>query len=118
MSEIWLRQHNWRSTVGVQAPDQCLHQNSDTGSKVSLDPLRCTVMQHQNKYSSHANELTVVPSSHLPALLSQLHNKLNHPAKSQLKAQFDKCFLALYKQHNQRHWYLSRMTRKVFQNLA
>ena len=53
------------------------------------------VPKQQNKYSSVQVQLIVIPSSHLPAVLWQLHNKLNHPTHSQLKAQFDKCFYSV-----------------------
>lgn len=48
-----------------------------------------------NKYSSVQVDLIVVPQTHLPALLWQTHNNLNHPTKSQLKAQFDKSFYSV-----------------------
>ena len=48
-----------------------------------------------NKYSSITTELTVIPSVYLPALLWQLHNNLQHPTKSQLKANFDKSFYSV-----------------------
>lgn len=50
------------------------------------------VKAQQNKFSSNSKELTVVPQTHVPALLWQIHNNMNHPSKSQLKAQFDKNF--------------------------
>ena len=48
-----------------------------------------------NRYSSVTTELTVIPSIYLPALLWQLHNNLQHPTKSQLKANFDKSFYSV-----------------------
>ena len=48
-----------------------------------------------NKYSSVTADLIVIPQTHLPALLWQTHNNLNHPSKAQLKAQFDKNFYSV-----------------------
>lgn len=53
------------------------------------------VESQPNKFSSVKNELIVIPQSHLPALLWQLHNKLQHPSKSQLKSNFDKSFYSV-----------------------
>ena len=54
-----------------------------------------SVESRQNKFSTTTNNLIVVPSVYLPALLSQLHNKLQHPTKHQLKAQFDKMYYSV-----------------------
>ena len=48
-----------------------------------------------NSFSSLTNEQTVIPSSHLPAVLWQLHSTMNHPTKSQLKSQFDRSFYSV-----------------------
>ena len=48
-----------------------------------------------NAFSSFGNEQIVIPSTHLPAVLWQLHSTLNHPPKSQLKSQFDKLFYSV-----------------------
>ena len=48
-----------------------------------------------NAFSSIGNEQIVIPSTHLPAVLWQLHSTLNHPPKSQLKSQFEKSFYSV-----------------------
>ena len=48
-----------------------------------------------NKYSAAETHLVVIPSTHLPALLWQIHNTLNHPTKSQLQATFNKTFYSV-----------------------
>ena len=53
------------------------------------------VESQPNKFSSVKIELTVIPQTHLPALLWQLHNKLQHPSKAQLKSNFDKSFYSV-----------------------
>ena len=53
------------------------------------------VKSQTNKYSTNHRELIVVPSTHLPALLWQIHNSLQHPTRSQLKAHFDKMFYSV-----------------------
>ena len=45
-----------------------------------------------NKFSSVPKQLIIIPQTHIPALLWQLHNSMQHPTKSQLKAQFDKMY--------------------------
>ena len=48
-----------------------------------------------NRYSTATNELTVIPSAYLPAMLWQLHNLHNHPTKSQLKSLFDRNYYSV-----------------------
>ena len=63
-------------------------------AKVNKDNL-LVVPSQINKYSTVQNELTVIPQTHLPAILWQLHNNNQHPCKSQLKAQFEKMFYSV-----------------------
>ena len=60
-------------------------------AKVNKDDM-LVVETQPNKYSTTVTELIVVPQSHIPALLWQLHNSMQHPTRSQLKAQFDKSY--------------------------
>ena len=53
------------------------------------------VESQPNRFSSEKRELTVIPQSHLPALLWQLHNKMQHPSKAQLKSNFDKMYYSV-----------------------
>ena len=53
------------------------------------------VISKPNSFSSISNKKVVIPSSHLPAVLWQLHASLNHPPKSQLKSQFDRLFYSV-----------------------
>ena len=53
------------------------------------------VLNRPNKFSSVTDEQTIIPSSYLPALLWQLHNLHNHPAKTQLRSLFDKNFYSV-----------------------
>ena len=53
------------------------------------------VPSQQNKFSSKQTDLIVIPQTHLPALLWQIHNNLKHPSKSQLKANFDKIYYSV-----------------------
>ena len=53
------------------------------------------VKSQPTTFSSIDKELIVIPSSHLPALLWNMHNTLQHPSKSQLKAQFDKQYYSV-----------------------
>ena len=53
------------------------------------------VLSKPNPFSAARQEQIVIPSSHLPAVLWQLHNSLNHPSKSQLKSQFEKYFYSV-----------------------
>ena len=64
-------------------------------AKVENTSNRLVVEKRPNKFSANVIHLTVIPSSHLPALLWQMHNSMNHPTKSQLKAQFDKCYYSV-----------------------
>lgn len=50
------------------------------------------VESRPNKYSTQLTELIIIPQSHIPALLWQLHNTMQHPTKSQLKAHFNKYY--------------------------
>ena len=63
-------------------------------AKVDKDNL-LVVPSKPNKYSSKQQDLTVIPQTHLPALLWQIHNNLQHPTKAQLKANFDKLFYSV-----------------------
>ena len=63
-------------------------------AKINKDNL-LVVPSQVNKYSTVQNELTVIPQTHLPAILWQLHNNHQHPCKSQLKAQFEKMFYSV-----------------------
>ena len=60
-------------------------------AKVNGDDMLIVETQ-PNKYSTKVTELIVVPQSHIPALLWQLHNSMQHPTRAQLKAQFDKSY--------------------------
>ena len=53
------------------------------------------VESQPNKFSTEKRELTVIPQSHLPALLSQIHNNMQHPSKAQLKSNFDKMYYSV-----------------------
>ena len=53
------------------------------------------VVKNKTPFSNKNQELIVIPSSHLPAVLWQMHNVHNHPSKSQLKNQFDKSFYSV-----------------------
>ena len=53
------------------------------------------VKSKPTSFSKTTQDLIVIPTTHLPAVLWQLHNKLQHPAKSQLKAQFERTFFAV-----------------------
>ena len=53
------------------------------------------VNSRPNVYSSVTHEQIVIPSTHLPAVLWQLHNSMNHPSKSQLKLQFERTFYSV-----------------------
>ena len=53
------------------------------------------VLSKPSPFSTVQKELIVIPSSHLPAVLWQIHNNLHHPTKSQLKSQFDKSFYSV-----------------------
>ena len=61
--------------------------------KLSSDGL--ITVQRSVEYSATKQERIVVPSSYLQALLTQMHYKHNHPAKSQLKSLFDKYFFGV-----------------------
>ena len=61
---------------------------------ISKDGL-LVVLSKPTSFSSKTNELIVIPSSHLPAVLWQIHNSLHHPTKSQLKSQFEKSFYSV-----------------------
>ena len=65
-----------------------------TVAKLNKDNL-LIVESQPNKYSTIRSELIVIPQTHLPALLCQLHNSQQHPSKSQLKAQFDKLYYSV-----------------------
>ena len=65
-------------------------------SIAKLDKTNLLIVEKQpNKYSSQKTELIVIPQTHLPALLWQIHNKLQHPSKAQLKSNFDKSFYSV-----------------------
>lgn len=53
------------------------------------------VTSKPNAFASVRYEQIVIPSSHLPAVLWQLHTNLNHPTKSQLKNHFDRSFYSV-----------------------
>ena len=53
------------------------------------------VYSKPNTFSLVRYEQTVIPSSHLPAVLWQMHNTFNHPTKSQLKSQFERSFYSV-----------------------
>ena len=53
------------------------------------------VQTKANRYSTTTNELTVIPSAYLPAMLWQLHNLNNHPTKFQLKSLFDRNYYSV-----------------------
>ena len=53
------------------------------------------VMSRPHPFSSTRHEQLVIPSSHLPAVLWQMHNVFHHPSKSQLKSQFEKSFYSV-----------------------
>ena len=53
------------------------------------------VTSKPNIFSNKPVKKVVIPSSHLPAVLWQLHTSLNHPPKSQLKSQFDRLFYSV-----------------------
>ena len=53
------------------------------------------VLSKPNDFSMVRYEQTVIPSSHLPAVLWQMHNTFNHPTKSQLKSQFERSFYSV-----------------------
>ena len=61
---------------------------------ISKDDL-LVVLSKPTSFSSKRIELIVIPSSHLPAVLWQIHNSLHHPTKSQLKSQFEKSFYSV-----------------------
>ena len=63
-------------------------------AKLDKDNLLIVPTQ-QNKFSSQQTNLIVIPQTHLPALLWQIHNNLKHPSKSQLKANFDKMYYSV-----------------------
>ena len=53
------------------------------------------VTSKPNAFASVKYEQIVIPSSHLPAVLWQMHVNLNHPSKCQLKSQFDRSFYSV-----------------------
>ena len=63
-------------------------------AKLDKDNMLIVPSQH-NKFSTSTKDLIVIPQSHLPAVLWQIHNHLQHPTKSQLKAHFDKSFYSV-----------------------
>ena len=63
-------------------------------AKLSKDNL-LIVPSQQNKYSTSNKDLIVIPQTHLPAVIWQIHNQLEHPTRSQLKANFDKSFYSV-----------------------
>ena len=63
-------------------------------AEVAADGL-LIVKSKPTPFSSQIHELIVVPTTHVPAVLWQIHNNMNHPAKSQLKAQFERTFFAV-----------------------
>ena len=63
-------------------------------AKLNNDGL-LVVKSKPNAFAPINYEQIVVPSSHLPAVLMQMHNNLNHPSKSQLKNQFDRSFYSV-----------------------
>ena len=66
----------------------------ELAAEVTKDNL-LVVPSKSNKYSATQVNRTVIPSSHLPALIWQMHNTMQHPTKSQLKAAFDKNFYSV-----------------------
>ena len=63
-------------------------------AKLNKDGL-LVVKSKPNAFAPINYEQIVIPSSHLPAVLMQMHNNLNHPSKSQLKSQFDRSFYSV-----------------------
>ncbi len=53
------------------------------------------IVKNKSPFSNKNQEQIVIPSTHLPAVLWQMHNINNHPSKSQLKSQFDKSFYSV-----------------------
>lgn len=65
-------------------------------SVAQLEPDNLLVVKRQsNKFSTCQVSLTVIPQTHLPAVLWQIHNSLHHPTKSQLKSHFDKYYYSV-----------------------
>lgn len=103
---------NRAAWIKIQDDDKACHEakyllhSGKTPSKKSGKSRLCSIAQigkdnllivpaKGNKFSSLQKELTVIPSNHLPAVLWQIHNLLQHPTKNQLKAQFDKNFYSV-----------------------
>ena len=64
-------------------------------SQAKLSDNGLLIVPRSVEYSARKEERIVVPSSYLQALLTQIHYKHNHPAKSQLKSLFDKYFFGV-----------------------
>jgi len=60
-----------------------------------LGPNGCLVVPPSPTMGDHQLEKIVIPTPLLPSLLWHMHNSENHPAKTQLRAKFDKMFYGI-----------------------
>ena len=74
----------------------------------------CLVVPHTPSIVSHAQpDKIIIPTPLLPALLWHMHNSDNHPAKTQLRAKFDKMFYGILVQQQIDQLYLDCYQCKV-----